>query len=393
MSSASLSVKLNCRSWQQLAAIYARDLSRSAFFLKTSKPPPLGTQVHISLTLPSDTSVELVGTIHASYEAGEFGGRGPGIDIHLLQVPHSVMWLIESALTSAGLKPALDSTDKSESSPSKPAVSEDGLDDGNDWIQAEAKLVQSLWEELNTMSKLNAFQRLNLDYRTTDEEVRTAFGQLSKQYHPDRFAQYQSVEIKELANEVFILIRDAYREISNETDRQKKREKLASGAISTIQPLPQAPSTQQAPPAFKQPPPVPRQANPTSHTKPSSKFVGKAPDALGMTDSPSDESTSGNPKIALGLRILDSGQYEEALRMLRIELKRNPSCIDAQVGTEIAAGRLALASGDRMEAAERFESALDIDPSNGRAAREIAEMRRYVTSQRRGLLSKLMNKV
>ncbi len=60
---------------------------------------------------------------------------------------------------------------------------------------------------------------------------------------------------------------------------------------------------------------------------------------------------------------------------------------------ELAEGRLALANGDRMEAAERFEAALDIDPSNERAAREIAEMRRYATSQRRGLLSKLMKKV
>jgi len=95
----------------------------------------------------------------------------------------------------------------------------------------------------------------------------------------------------------------------------------------------------------------------------------------------------------MGMSILESGQYEQALRILRVEARKDPNNITAKAGVELAEGRLALATGNRMEAAERFEAALDIDPSNERAAREIAEMRRYATSQRRGLLSKLMKKV
>tara|TARA_R110002095_G_scaffold13495_1_gene17634 strand:+ start:399 stop:689 length:291 start_codon:yes stop_codon:yes gene_type:complete len=95
----------------------------------------------------------------------------------------------------------------------------------------------------------------------------------------------------------------------------------------------------------------------------------------------------------MGMNVLESGQYEQALRILRVEARKNPTNVTALAGVELAEGRLALVNGDRMEAAERFEAALDIDPSNERAAREIADMRRHATSQRRGLLSKLMNKV
>ena len=45
MAVAALSIKLRCASWQQLATIYKRDLSRGSMFLKASTPPALGTAV------------------------------------------------------------------------------------------------------------------------------------------------------------------------------------------------------------------------------------------------------------------------------------------------------------------------------------------------------------
>ena len=57
---ATLRIKLRCSSWQQLATIYRRDLARSIMFLKASSPPPVGTEVHIDLEMPSGTMIELV---------------------------------------------------------------------------------------------------------------------------------------------------------------------------------------------------------------------------------------------------------------------------------------------------------------------------------------------
>ena len=49
MAEGALSIKLRCASWQQLATIYKRDLSRGTMFLRAATPPAIGTTVHIDL--------------------------------------------------------------------------------------------------------------------------------------------------------------------------------------------------------------------------------------------------------------------------------------------------------------------------------------------------------
>ena len=72
--------------------------------------------------------------------------------------------------------------------------------------------------------------------------------------------------------------------------------------------------------------------------------------------------------------------------------KKNPQDRTARAGIELVEGYKALQARDRLEAAQRFEAALEIDPSNERAARELADMRRQATNERKGLLSRLMKK-
>lgn len=399
--SSPLNVKLTCRSWQQLSAIHSRDLSRGAFFLKTKKPPALGTAIRISLILPSGSTVELKGTIKENVPEGGMDGRGPGIDIALATLPKSVMWLIESALSAAGITPRPIPDSKEIHSPPPPPTKEEveagspDLSDGDEWVEAESELVKALWDELGSMSKMNAFQLLNLSYEATDEEVRRSFGELSKKYHPDRFTRYESFEIRELANEVFILLRDAYRKLATEpgrTDALKEIDaKRGTGA-------PASKNAAVPPPTPPPPPTVPGDATAQGQgpKRTAEPGTGSSPVAItpeSKTRAPTAPESAGGDRVAMAMNVLESGQYEQALRILRAEVRKNPDNPVARAGVELAEGRLALANGDRMEAAERFEAALDIDPSNERAAREIAEMRRYATSQRKGLLSKLMKKV
>src|ERR1700733_9749180 len=95
MAEAALSIKLRCASWQQLATIYKRDLSRGTMFLKAATPPALGTRVRIDLTLPSASVIALSGVVasHVNDPA-----RGAGVDLKLDPLPSSSVWLIESAL-------------------------------------------------------------------------------------------------------------------------------------------------------------------------------------------------------------------------------------------------------------------------------------------------------
>mgnify|MGYP003631426985 CR=1 FL=1 len=389
--------------------------------------------MRIGLTLPSGSTVELVGAIKRFVQAGELDGRGPGIDIALEALPQSVMWLIESALSSAGITPRPVPDAKETLSPPPPPSEDElrdaspALSDGDEWVQAEGDLIKALWQELNSMSKMNDFQLLDLEYAATNQEVRSAFGALSKRYHPDRFTRYESFEIRELANEVFILLRDAYRNLASEAGR---REALAAIEAKRDAPIPQPQvATPPPPPSTKArrtpPPPIPK-ATPAASQKiatppppPAPPAPPKPPAATTVRAKPEPKATQGyasplvntpvsglstppraatSPgdganRVMMGMNVLESGQYEQALRILRVEARKNPTNVTALAGVELAEGRLALVNGDRMEAAERFEAALDIDPSNERAAREIADMRRHATSQRRGLLSKLMNKV
>src|ERR1044071_8553887 len=63
MAEGALSIKLRCASWQQLATIYKRDLSRGTMFLRASNPPRIGPSVRIDLTLPSASVVTVTGVV------------------------------------------------------------------------------------------------------------------------------------------------------------------------------------------------------------------------------------------------------------------------------------------------------------------------------------------
>ena len=96
--------------------------------------------------------------------------------------------------------------------------------------------------------------------------------------------------------------------------------------------------------------------------------------------------------IQAWLALAQAGRYEEALAVFKIYARKNPGDRQARAGLELAEGLRALAQRDRLEAAQRFEAVLEIDPTNERAARELAEMRRMATNERKGLLSRLMGK-
>jgi hypothetical protein len=90
--------------------------------------------------------------------------------------------------------------------------------------------------------------------------------------------------------------------------------------------------------------------------------------------------------------LLDAGRFDEAIAAYKLLAKKHPNDRPYRAGLELVEGLRALSQRDRLEAAQRFEAALEIDPSNERAARELAEMRRQATNERKGLLSRLMGK-
>jgi tetratricopeptide (TPR) repeat protein len=465
LATAALSIKLRCGSWQQLATIYRRDLSRGSMFLKATSQPSLGTQVRIDLELPSATVIELVGTITKHVTDPQ---RGTGVELALEPLSTKTVWLIESALaaetkvraeTAGGAPP-----------PRPPTEPPEAVVRG-DVAEAETDLIRALEAEAESLRKLNPFLVLGVGYETTDGDVRAAFGELTKRYHPDRFARYQSTQLRQTAAEIFILIRDAYRKLADEgsraqvvatlkpaTPKRAQTPPMGSaiqpiGRSKTPPPMPRIsvpaaiPPKPPAPPASMPPPPAAAISPHDVPTNPSAKTAHEAPtnpsaksaqlaatelakaDQLAISVAPparrgtpaggvpriepraadprsgpirmpattTAPMPAGSPKVdndntADADALIDQGRLDDALAAYRAASKKTPSDRGLRAGVELVEGLKALAARDRLEAAQRFEAALEHDPSNERAARELAEMRRQATNERKGLLSRLMGK-
>jgi tetratricopeptide (TPR) repeat protein len=367
VASSPITVRLRCASWEQLEAIHRRDLSRGALFLRSSNRPPIDTPISVHLALPSGTLIILAGAVSAHVPEGGLHGRGPGVEIALEPVPASTMWLIESALKAhrhAASSPARRGEDKN-LAPGDPAPP--SMDAGAPVGDAEDELVSALEEELRALRRMNPFQVLGLSPDAGDQDVRDAFAALSKRYHPDKYARYDSRAARELAAEIFILIRDAYRAL-----RARPARELASAAVGH---------------AGKR-----RMAAPRPPAEPSRVPHAPASTARAVSRPPlADESTAtGSSRHPRAEALLDERRYDEALTLYGLAARRDPNDRDAVLGVELTEGLKALAARDRLEAAQRFEAVLELDPDNERAARGLTEIRRQATEERKHFLSRLL---
>ena len=400
MGTGALSIKLRCASWQQLATIYRRDLSRGTMFLKATTPPPIGTSVRIDLTLPSASVIVLTGVVQYHISDAQ---RGQGVELKLAPIPTGSIWLIESALASEQQRRGTPIDGVPQVLPPTMTGPVPTIGEGGDQAAAELELIRALMAEAESLRKLNPFLVLGLGYEAGDTDVRAAFGELTKRYHPDRFARYESPELRTVAAEIFILIRDAYRRLGNETGRTTALQSLgrtaAPRAVAAPRTTPMAvPPPVQRPRAASSGPstPAPRAIH-DQRSGPNTSGIPRAPMKPAQTErqpvltSPPPVVTEAMDAGALE-ELLDQGRIDEALSGYKVLSKKLPQDRTLRAGMELCEGLRALGQRDRLEAAQRFETALEIDPSNERAARELADMRRQATNERKGLLSRLMGK-
>jgi tetratricopeptide (TPR) repeat protein len=613
-----ISIKLRCNSWKQLAALYKRDLARSAVFLKSSAPPPLETPVRIHLTLPNRELVILDGVVYQHVPPGGLNGRGPGVDIKLPEIPAPVRDEGAGKASAAGSERtdgAEDTDGQEPGAPASPAEQADQpadapqpahaeslahgspeseqsaaapppvdnpfaslLDDdllgdlappaGAAAAQAQpaspeeemaaiheaAERVARLEQERESLRKLNAFQILGVGYETTDEAVHEAFASLSQRYHPDRFAGEENEGARDIAIEIFALIRAAHRLLENGSSRERLRRELnrngaassgdrGSAPASPQEEIPTKPvlvaedgtrvsepgapaspqeeiptkpavvsensSSEQAAARPATPPPIPRSRAATPPPIPTKREPAKpdddiiavddigieevepastriaAPeparphvaeialdDELGAALQPVDDAPlvpatpaadeadappveqdeppapaaeqvaateppaaaettpaaappvadvpeaavsaedraaeraaqavaadpsalgmASAPQFAEAIALLAAGKYGEAATVYRVARRRDPDDVAARVGLELCEGLKALANRDKLEAAQRFEAALELDPDNRRAASELAEMRRQAALQRKANLIRLRDQI
>jgi hypothetical protein len=311
-----VAVKLRCSSWEQLAYVYQNDIKRGIMFLRSQNPPDLGTEMRIDLILPSGSVAAFEGKVVTVIPPGE--GRGPGVELSLIKLSPGVLWMIESALRTTA------------------KVEEDIIID-TESPEAEVDLLVALEAERRGLERLDPYQILGLRDGAGDEEVRDAFAELSKRVHPDRYAQYESEEVRLLASEIFMAVREAYRKVAT----AEARSRLAGARA-------------------KRPPPPP-------------------------------VSIDENAALDEARRLVEAGNYDRAVPIYDMVARKNPQNRVAGGGRELCEG-LRLLAGDPLAAAERIEAAVELDPGNERAARELQSVRRTVSELRQKFLAKLLGR-
>lgn len=452
MAASPLRIKLRCTSWRQVSQIYERDLLRSALFLKSAAPPPVGTTVSISLTLPTQTLLVLNGVIAEHVPPGGLDGRGPGVDIKLHNVPHSAMWLIESALQSMR-------ESEESAAPDEPESKEDGEADEPLEV-AERELLDSLQAEFTAMRQRDPFEILGIRAEATDDEVRAAFARMSKRFHPDRYKSYDNREVQRLAAEIFILVRNAYQHLDTaskraHTDKVLSRRRAATQTkqagpvvmpappkLKPSVPKPRPPRMEveevvdeptleidrpkigipqaggktrvrgghvvdpmedtatepvvrpdipasSAPPAVSRPPVPPVQEPPPAAEPPAAEPPAAEPPAA---EPPADDpaAAASDPEVRRAYALLDSDKPRDARGIFKLVTLRNPNDRLARIGLELSEGLIALAERDRLEAAQRFEVVLELDPDNRRATEILADMRRQASAERKSHMARLL---
>jgi hypothetical protein len=365
--------------------------------------------------MPSGTVVNLEGRIARLVPAGD---PGPGLELVMTKLPPSAVWMIESALGRTA--PA---------GRGEPAGAETQLDDSGS-AEAEDQLVTALEGELRAFRTMQPHQILGIAHDAGEPAARTAFGELSKRYHPDRFARFESDLARRVASDVFVVLRDAYRRMTEPSHRPAvtgpaPTRHLTPARGVRIDDAPRIGGPRSSPP----PPPMPTdQHNVTSPAVPltsplvtfSSGKTGAGPaptlasyretppPAAGKTPElsldylfgdlgPASKPAEGplaleEPQLVEADRLLEIGRLDEAFAAYEDLLRANPTNRAARAGRELVHGMRKSAARDREGAAHHFELALEIEPGSDRAARELATLRRAATERGKGLLSKLLGK-
>jgi tetratricopeptide (TPR) repeat protein len=176
-----------------------------------------------------------------------------------------------------------------------------------------AQIIADLHAELFELQQRDDFGVLGLD-RTADEEgVRRAYLELSKRYHPHRFARYRSPEASRVANEIYVCVQAAYGRLSGSHRVPGATEKAKRRTVRTREDL----------------------------------------------------------ALSRAVELIGFHQYEAAAELLIEVLEDNPANDDARAWYHLTQARQHKIDGQLQEAAEAYRALLELQPDHAEAKVEV----------------------
>ncbi len=93
---------------------------------------------------------------------------------------------------------------------------------------------EQLARQVVEMKKKDYFEVLGVSKEASTAEIEKAYFSLAKQYHPDRLYAQASAEVRNLADELFNLVSQAHEVLTDEDERDRYLDELASGVKSDV---------------------------------------------------------------------------------------------------------------------------------------------------------------
>jgi hypothetical protein len=249
---------------------------------------------------------------------------------------------------------------------------------------------------------------LGIPPNATPGDIRTAFLELTKVYHPARFGRL-STETQKLSNEVFLGLRAAHDAIApargslRPSAAIKPRQTGAmppivrppapssvipavhtTGSLPTSRPAGPAPTTQVQPPTpialprLTQPTPVHRTTVPIKAMPTAVKPSGSGPIKTSPTPAQGSRAMTPLKKPIDGeanvMELLHRGQWEAANAAIEHQLAKQPESPRFRSLQAYSKGRKAQLAGQRDEARVELENALQLDPDLQLAKTALGEL-------------------
>lgn len=427
--SAKYTLRVRCASWQALESFY-RDRIRPGALLGARVPfvPQRGDQVTVALELPDGIVVAIDGVVRELGETKE--GKTPimlrlvGFDNATIdRLKEMVREGLEASVTEPGKrvpvavpKPAA----RGRRSPVRPPppTPEDAPIDiaippfeppaSGELANDQRKLYEQLTTELERLRELGAREVVGVGSDASPLEVRAAYFELVRQFHPDAVAMHHSPALTHAASELSIFINRAY-------DRVRSAVRAADGqsvagpafrpelgwlidmgdiAMAQAPPEPSRPGFRvrlAPPPEAAKPEPVRQRSAPLTAdslfddlaSQVDESEPGRTALASRTLDDPGDRAENLSELVAEAASAAERGDLESAAKLFADALSCDPRDRKLRARYHAARGRQLLAAGDRVRATTQLEIALTHDPSSRDARSALDSLRGEGTRKRR----------
>ena len=197
-------------------------------------------------------------------------------------------------------------------------------------------VLETLHAELFRRSQLDDYGVLDLQRGANDAAIRAAYLQLSRRFHPHRYARYESVEYRQVATDLYVLVQRAFARLSRE-------ERMPVHAPE----------------------------------EPKRSVKRTARDEL-------DE------QVSDAVALLERSQFDDAIAVLEAVLREDAERAQAVSWLRVARARRAFAAGDWPAAESAYRELLALQPSHAEARERLVQLQARAT--RPGLLGRLFGR-